>query len=81
MKKVFLLTAIIALVAVSANAQNRFSKGDWVVGAQSNGVDLIFGRNLPTDAVLNLNAVGGYFFTDKFAVDVLAGYSYERSVS
>jgi hypothetical protein len=77
MKKILVCFAMI--MAVSANAQDRFSKGDWIVGMQFNDMDVMFGKNLHTEVALNFNAVGGYFLADKFAVDALVGIGYAQS--
>jgi hypothetical protein len=78
MKKVLICFALL-LMAVSVNAQNRFGKGDWFVGVQIPRFDLTSGSHAGSNFKLNINAMGGWFFSNKFAIDVMAGVSHEKS--
>lgn len=78
MKKMILLAAAAVMAAVSANAQD-FNKSDWYFGAQSTGLVLqhrFIDGNSATD--FDLNAVGGWFFADKFAADAMLGFDYAK---
>jgi len=72
MKKA-LVCFILLLSVAGANAQKRFEKGDWFVGAQSTGLD--FSSRFHDGGAINFNfaAMGGWFFADRFAVDASAG--------
>ncbi len=79
MKKVILMAAVAVMAVVSANAQKRFTKGDWIVGAQSSGIDFKNRFNDGSSATdFDLSAVGGYFLLDKLAVDAMAGIDYAK---
>lgn len=81
MKKLFLMAAVAAMTvmtSVSANAQN-FEKGDRFLGAQNTGVVLehrSYDGWSGTD--FDVNAVGGWFFADKFSVDAMLGFDYAK---
>jgi hypothetical protein len=71
---------ILLSVAVNSNAQNRFEKGDWMVGAQSSGLDFKSRFNGGVQAKeLNFDAMGGWFFADRFALEVTAGFDYLKA--
>lgn len=77
MKKILFLTAAIVLVSISADAQNRFAKGDWFLGAQTTslGMSQSFFDGSATYTDLNLNGIGGWFFSNKFALEAGMGLS------
>lgn len=76
MKKMILMAAVAVMAAVSANAQN-FNKGDWFVGAQSTSLGFMHGFKKDYSGTnFNLSALGGYFLSDKFAVDATAGFTH-----
>lgn len=74
MKK--LLICLVLLVAVSANAQNKFSKGDWFLGAQSTGLGFESRFHDGGSLTLNVGVLGGWFFAPGFAVDAMGGIDY-----
>jgi opacity protein-like surface antigen len=79
MKKGILLVMATVLVAMGANAQN-FGKGDRFLGARSTGLGFshAFGNNVPSDTNINLDGYGGWFLSDKFAVDALLGFNINK---
>lgn len=74
MKKLIFLTAAVVMVAVGANAQD-FSKGDWFLNAQTSslGLEHSFVDDLST-TTFDLGVGGGYFLSNKFAIDALVGF-------
>ena len=78
MKKAFLLAAVAVVVTVSANAQNRFDKGDWLVGVQGAGLgfESRFNDGNGGSRDLNASVFGGWFLLDKLAFDLSAGLSH-----
>ncbi|MDR2891368.1 MAG: hypothetical protein LBV18_07250 [Alistipes sp.] len=81
MKKLFLSAAAVLLVAVGANAQN-FSKGDWFLGASVSNLQLdhafVDGDSATS---FELQAQGGYFVGNKFAVDLGVGAGIVEDIS
>ncbi|MDR2890845.1 MAG: hypothetical protein LBV18_04495 [Alistipes sp.] len=77
----FFATALAIVAAVSANAQ-KFDKGDWFVGARGSGLDLSFSERL-TDSLsvtdFDIAAGGGYFISNKFAVEAELGFDYGKT--
>lgn len=78
MKKAFLSVAIAAMVAVSANAQNVFKKGDWLAGVQGTGLgfESHFNDGSGGSRQYDAGVFGGWFLLDKLAFDVMAGFSH-----
>lgn len=73
-----ILAVAVLMTVLGANAQS-FNKGDWFVSAQSTSLD--FNTNFgggSSASNLDLSAAGGYFFTDKFTVDAMAGIDYAK---
>lgn len=73
MKKI--LTLFLALTAIAgASAQKNFDKGNWFLGAEtaSLGVNVLTldGESM---TLVNFSATGGYFVSNRFAVDAMAG--------
>jgi len=79
MKKLLLTVAVVAMAAVSAQAQN-FKKGDWYFGAHSTSLVL---QHRSTDSWsgtdFDMNAIGGWFFANKFSVDGMVGFDYAKA--
>jgi hypothetical protein len=79
MKKVILMAAVAVMTSIGAMAQN-FDKGDWFVGIHTTNLDIsrAFGKDPWPETNIDLDATGGLFLSDKFAIDALAGFSYRR---
>lgn len=79
MKKFLFLTMAAVVVAVSANAQG-FSKKDLFLNANISGLNLehefVSGGSA---TAFDLNVGGGYFISDKFAIDALIGIGYAKT--
>lgn len=77
MKKIILVAAL-TVMGMGANAQ-EWSKGDWFLGAQSTSLNL---QHRFTDGSsgtdFDVNAVGGWFFANKFSVDGMLGFDYAK---
>lgn len=66
------------MTAVSVDAQS-FDKGDWFLGAQSTGLDIIHrftDGSSGTDFDLSFGS--GLFLADKLAIDVMTGIDYVK---
>ncbi len=76
MKKIILMVAVSVMVAVGANAQNGFDKGDWTLGASLTdmGFNHSFGKGTLSNTHFDLGVYGGHFFTDKLAVNARLGF-------
>lgn len=77
MKKIIWISVWVVM-SMGANAQ-EWNKGDWFLGAQSTGLKLqhrFYDGSSGTD--FDVNAVGGWFFADKFSADAMLGFDYAK---
>jgi opacity protein-like surface antigen len=84
MKKVILLSAALVMIALAAatnaNAQG-FRKGDWFLSGQVSNLNMSYAvRSIDSlsSVQLNVAAHGGYFVSDKLAVDATLGVEYSK---
>ncbi len=72
------MATIAVMIVGSANARG-FNKGDWFFGAHTTSLSFIhrcIDESSATD--FNLRGVGGWFFADRFAIDVMTGVYYAK---
>jgi opacity protein-like surface antigen len=73
MKKIILMAAVAVMTAVSASAQD-FSKKDWFLDANLSSFGLAHAfQDGESATALSLNVGGGYFLSDKFALEAGLG--------
>lgn len=78
MKKIILIAAL-AVAAASASAQN-WNKGDWFTGAQVDGLSVNHtSYKGASETNFGLAANAGYFFTNRLALDLTAGFNHTNA--
>lgn len=77
MKTILFVIAVVSM-AWGAHAQERFSKGDVFLGGRLTGLDMRY-STVEGESAFNfsLQAGGGYFVSNKFAIDGTLGVAYE----
>ncbi|MDR2894976.1 MAG: hypothetical protein LBU97_05900 [Alistipes sp.] len=83
MKKTLILFTVAAMVAIGAGSQaavaQGFQKGDWRVGVQFSDLLMQYAFNDDMNVKnLDIAAEGGYFLSEKFAIDAMLELNYSN---